>query len=298
MRVVDLRQRTPEWLTWRRQGITASDAPVILGESPWKTPWRLWAEKTGLVEEDRPDNPHLRRGIEEEPKARQAFEERHEVLLLPLCGEHEEHSILRASFDGLDEEGRPVEIKAPSARGFTEVRAFGPSRPHLIQLQHQMLVAGAEEGWLAYWHEGDLLDFRIEADPDLAGRLVEAALGFFELVKTQKEPAKIPGRDVFLPEGSWQALEASYRAFLERKKALEAEITEVKAGLSVLENQMLADMGELAVAETETLRVCKFLRRGAIDYRKALEALCPDVAEEALEPFRKQAQVHVRVTLR
>lgn len=298
MRIVDLQQRSEEWLTWRRQGITASDAPVVLGESPWKTPWRLWAEKTGLVTEPVPDNPHVRRGVAEEPKARRAFEERHGTLLLPVCGEHEEHSILRASFDGLDDDGRPVEIKAPSAKVFAEVREFGPSRPHLIQLQHQMLVAEAEEGWLAYWFEGQLMDFQIQADPDLAGRLVEASLAFWELVKTQKEPPKVPGQDVFLPGEGWQALEASYRALLERKKAIEAELSEVKAGLFSLEAEMLADMGELAVAETGTLRVCKFLRRGAIDYRKALSVLCPGITEEALEPFRKQAQVHLKVTLR
>ena len=49
MRVINLVQRTPEWLEWRALGISASEVAVILGRSPYKTPWRLWAEKTGLV---------------------------------------------------------------------------------------------------------------------------------------------------------------------------------------------------------------------------------------------------------
>src|SRR5581483_972237 len=34
--IVDLRQGTQEWLGWRNQGIGASDAPIIMGENPWK----------------------------------------------------------------------------------------------------------------------------------------------------------------------------------------------------------------------------------------------------------------------
>ena len=45
MRVVDLKQRTPEWHAWRNAGVTASEATVLLG-SPYKTPWRLWAGAT------------------------------------------------------------------------------------------------------------------------------------------------------------------------------------------------------------------------------------------------------------
>ena len=49
MNVIDLPQRTPAWLEWRAGGVSASDVAILLGLSPYKTPWRLWAEKTGLV---------------------------------------------------------------------------------------------------------------------------------------------------------------------------------------------------------------------------------------------------------
>ena len=45
MKVIDLSQRTPAWHQWRIAGVTASEAPIIMGRSPYKTPWRLWAEK-------------------------------------------------------------------------------------------------------------------------------------------------------------------------------------------------------------------------------------------------------------
>ncbi len=48
MKIVDVVQRTPEWERWRAQGVTASEAAIVLGRSPYKTPWRLWAERTGI----------------------------------------------------------------------------------------------------------------------------------------------------------------------------------------------------------------------------------------------------------
>jgi putative phage-type endonuclease len=86
MKIVDVTQRLPEWLRWRAQGVTASEAAIVLGRSPYKTPWRLWAERTGLAREaDLSANPHVQRGIAREDWARKAFEERHGTMLLPLC---------------------------------------------------------------------------------------------------------------------------------------------------------------------------------------------------------------------
>ena len=45
MTVVDLNQRSDEWLNWRSLGVTATDIPVILGLSPYKTVWQLLKEE-------------------------------------------------------------------------------------------------------------------------------------------------------------------------------------------------------------------------------------------------------------
>ena len=42
-----MEQKSEEWLDWRKKGIGSSDAPIIMGVSPWKTPFELWEEKTG-----------------------------------------------------------------------------------------------------------------------------------------------------------------------------------------------------------------------------------------------------------
>ena len=38
-----LQQNTPEWHRWRKQGLGASDAPVIMGDAAFKTPRTLWS---------------------------------------------------------------------------------------------------------------------------------------------------------------------------------------------------------------------------------------------------------------
>jgi hypothetical protein len=39
-------------------------------------------------------------------------------MLLPLCGESEDHPVLRASFGGIADDGSPVELKVPVERTF------------------------------------------------------------------------------------------------------------------------------------------------------------------------------------
>ena len=41
-RVERILQNTPEWHAWRMQGLGSSDAPVIMQESPWRTPKQIW----------------------------------------------------------------------------------------------------------------------------------------------------------------------------------------------------------------------------------------------------------------
>lgn len=156
MRVIDIPQKTPAWLQWRAAGVTASAAAAVLGRSPYKTPWRLWAERTGLVApEDLSSNFHVRRGNALEDHARRDFEDRHGTCLLPMCGESREHPMIRASLDGIDDAGCPVELKIPCDAVYQEVmeirelsRAY---QLYWVQLQSQLYVTEADRGWLVFY---------------------------------------------------------------------------------------------------------------------------------------------------
>jgi putative phage-type endonuclease len=306
MKVVDLKQRTPEWHAWRNAGVTASEAAVLLG-SPYKTPWRLWGEKRGLIlPEDLSGNPHVQRGIREEPKARRRFEERHDVMLLPLCAESSAEPILRASFDGLTDDGRPVELKAPTEDNFREAVALGGEsllyRRYYAQVQTQIFVADADQGMLSLHHGEEVLDVPVPRDDHCIEQIVERAREFWECIRTGKEPPLDPDRDLYVPSGpdqeTWLRLAAEYRQLDDKLGAYVAEAKAIEKKLAGLEGAFLAQMGEFSLAESSGVRISRFLQQGAIDYKAALKALSPDLPDSELEVYRRKPAERVRITVR
>ncbi len=309
MKVIDLRQRTPEWLAWRAQGVSASDAAVILGMSPYKTPWRLWAEKKGLVrpEAELSSDWFRNRGIVGEDPVRVRFEEEHDTILLPLCGESDEHPVIRASFDGIDDGGEPVEIKVACAQVFQQVLDDGPEsapfRLYWPQVQTQLYVADAAQGWLVFHHQpGQQREFRVARnDAFIRGQLVPALLWFWEQVQKDREPDRDPQRDLYTPSGEdlvrWTKLAVEYRDAAARRAKLETEIKKEKAALDVLEEGLVAMMGDFLVAETAGVKVLRYSQRGSVSYKDALAALRPDLGPADLEPFRGESSDRVKVTV-
>ncbi len=307
MKIVDVTQRSAAWTQWRAQGVTASEAAIVLGRSPYKTPWRLWAERTGLArEEDLSNNPHVQRGVAQEDSARKAFEDRHGTLLLPLCAESDAHPVLRASFDGIADDGAPVELKVPAERTFAEVAAKQTEAPafrlYWPQVQHQLFVADADRGWLVFYGgPGRLLEFPVERDAVFLDReLVPGCLAFWEAVAKRKEPPRDPARDLYVPVGEdldhWSILAGEYRDLLREKARLDAQLKESKEELDRLEAALVAMMGDFLAAEAAGLKITRFLQNGAIDYGKALKALLPDLDAAVLETYRRKASERVRVT--
>jgi len=62
-----------EWLAWRRGLITASEMPIIMGVSPYLTPFELWEQKLGLKTHEQ-SNMAINKGKFWEPKVRAVYE--------------------------------------------------------------------------------------------------------------------------------------------------------------------------------------------------------------------------------
>ncbi|MCF7990896.1 MAG: YqaJ viral recombinase family protein [Thiohalocapsa sp.] len=307
MKIVDVAQRTPEWDRWRARGITASESAVILGRSPYKTPWRLWAERTGLARPaDLSRNPLVQRGNRLEDAARQWYEHAHDTVLMPICAESEQEPLLRASFDGIDDAGRPVELKVPSARTFHDVQTRGCAadayRLYAPQVQHQLYVAGAEKGWLVFYLDAQRQAvFEVARDPELIAAIVARGKAFWQAIVDGNEPEKDPVRDLFVPSGSrlreWTVLARRYRAIHGEAKALEADLKHRKADLDEIQTTLVAMMGEALIAESAGLRVTRFCAKGNVDYGALLQALLPELEPDAVERFRRKPSERVRVTV-
>lgn len=303
MKVVDVAQRSPEWFAWRKGGITASEAAVILG-SGGKTWWRLWAEKTGLAEpEDLSRNPHVQRGITLEPAARAALEEQLGDILLPVCVESD-CGLFRASLDGITADGRPTELKCPSEGVFQDVIDNGLAseavRRYLPQVQHQMLVTEASSAWLGFFFEGTIKAFEIERDQGTIDQLVEAGRRFWDHMQTGKQPDLDPARDIFVPSGEtlspWLSAAAAWLSGDAQQAALEAQLAAVKKKKDQAQGLLVGLMGEFLLADGYGVRVSRYLQKGAVDYPALLKELLPDLSAQALDEFRKAPGQRVRLT--
>jgi len=308
MQVIDIAQRTPEWHRWRAQGVTASEAAELLGRSPHKTPWRLWAERTGLTRpDDLSENFFVQRGIELEDAARQGFEQRHGTVVMPLCVQSDEYPVLRASLDGLNDDDEPVELKVPWKHVYAEVAANGTNAPayqlYWNQVQHQIYVTGAARGWLVFHRNATTqIEFEIPRDEDFVSRtLVPACLAFKEAIDKKNEPPRDPARDLYVPsdadERVWTELAGEYRDLYAEKARLDAQAQQAKARMDALQAQMTGMMGDFLIAESAGLRVLRYTQNGAVDFRALLNELVPEIDEAKLEEHRKAPSDRVRVTV-
>ncbi len=305
MKVIDLSQRTPAWHQWRIAGVTASEAPIIMGRSPYKTPWRLWAEKTGFVlPEDLSNNPNVLRGIRLEPQARRAFENAHNDFLLPLCAEADHNAIFRASFDGINDAAEPVELKCPCQSVFEDVQAHREQSEayqlYWVQVQHQILVANSTRGWLVFYFEDQLIEFEIQRDALFLTELQETALQFWELVQTKKEPSKCPEQDCFVPKDEaqyrWTSLSRQYCSAHAEVVRLENHIKSLKEEMRDAQSKLVAMMGNYAHADYAGVKLSRYMMAGTVDYKQLATDKLGELDEQVLAAYRKAPQERLRIS--
>lgn len=309
MKIVNIAQRTPEWHEWRNSGVSASEAIVVLGKCPLRTVYRLYTEKKGLTLPDNLDaNPFVQRGIRLEATARFSFEDRHNALLLPVCAESEEFPFLRASFDGLNDDGIPTELKVPMEVNFRDAQQNGINskiyQRYYYQVQQQIAVAGSDRGYLSFYLNGKEppLDFLILRDDQVIQELVFKAREFVEYLNKNRPPATDPDRDIYIPQGNerlqWQALAADYHRNDEVIREFKAKIEPLLQQQAELEKGLVELMGDFSHAESTGLRISRYLAQGSIDYKAALMALNPNIDAAFLETFRKQSSERSRMTVK
>jgi putative phage-type endonuclease len=181
-------QGSDAWLAWRRRGIGASDAPVIMGVSPWMDAEALWLEKTGRAE-SRPSNWAMRRGVRLEPEARACYIQRTGISVVPLCLEHDAMPWMRCSLDGISDDGAVLlEVKCPGAADHAVAQRGAVPPKYVPQLQHLLEVSGA--GVCHYWSYRDGEGALVEIAPDRVyiERLVAREREFWRLVEEDRRP--------------------------------------------------------------------------------------------------------------
>lgn len=276
-------QGTEEWLEFRRNKIGASEASIIMGISPWSTPYQLWAEKLQLVE-PRKKSAAMQRGIDMENEAREYFERLVDTFVLPQIVVSPEYHWMIASLDGMDIEGKTiVEIKCAGQEDHAKAIKGNIPDKYYPQLQHQLAVCELD---MAYYfsydgENGVVLD--IYRDDNYIKKLIDKERAFWNQLQ-ELEPPELMDRDYQRREddlwshaaGDYLSITSAVRELEKRQEALREQLIFMSQGKN---------------SRGGGLQVTHVARKGSIDYSQI-----PELEMVDLDHYRKRPCKYVKIS--
>jgi putative phage-type endonuclease len=185
-----------EWLVARRSAIGASEAPILLGVSPFKSPMELFAEKLELLERDAETNEMRWGKILEGPLAEHYAVETGRRLHDPgryTLRRSRAATWMVATLDreivqaGEQPVPAPLEIKTTAFRA--EDWQEEPPVDVLVQVQHQLAVTGWAWASVAVLIAGRTFRwYDVPRHEAFIAKLLEAELEFFAHLRTKTLP--------------------------------------------------------------------------------------------------------------
>lgn len=280
MKPLHLKQGSPEWLHFKRSHLGASDAPVVCGVDPYKTPYKLWKEK--VLGESYPPTEAMLNGIRLEPHARSLAETEFETTLSPLCALHDEIPYLMASFDAINTDSNIlVEIKCPGTKSYLTMKKEGVPKNYVYQVHQQMSVAGLDSAFLLSYCD-DLKEhwiFEVNRDESIVTEIQEKAAVFYERMLNFEPPEDTHQERT---DPTWQKLALDFLKTKEQLKELEAHLKECRDAL------IKASGNESCKGHGVT--TTKYMTKGSVDYSKV-----PELRGVNLEMWRKPSRESWRV---
>lgn len=277
MKIINLEQGSPEWLSWRRTVITATDCPAILGSSPWTTAYQCWQRKLGLIEEVK-SNEAMERGKRLEPISRERFINKYGINMTPLVIESSEYAFLGASLDGISDCRKYIlEIKTGGHKLFQMAKDGIIPDYYMDQIQDQLLVTGAEKCFYKVAHEDEDKEIVIEvfAKNDFKDNFLPKAREFLRCMAFN-EPPPLQDSDYkdMTHEASWKGYSEEYQRLCKDIKRLE----EIKESY----RKELINLSGDHSCKGHGIKVIKTIMKGRIPYDEI-----PEVKELDLEGYRK-----------
>lgn len=279
MKKIDLEQGSEKWLSWRKTVITATDCPAILGSSPWSTGYKCWQKKMGMIEEQK-SNDAMERGKRLEPIIRERFIKKYGMDMVPFVVESSEYDFLGASLDGLSECGRYLlEIKTGGYKLHKMAQDGIVPEYYMHQMQHQLLVTGAEKCFYKVGHEDETKDIVIEVlpDPEFKSEFLPKAREFWRCVAFS-EPPVLQDSDYkdMSEDADWKGLARAYLKLNEHLKKME----ELKENYRKELLKLCGDQSCLG----EGIKVMKTIVKGRVSYDEI-----PEIKGVDLDKYRKSS---------
>lgn len=280
---IDIKQGSPEWLSLRKKYIGASDAPVIMEMSPFKSPYQLWQEKVGLTN-GQVVTDAMKRGNDLEEEARQKACSLIGISFVPGVAISKEHPFMMASLDGIDSEKKNIlEIKCPGSADHAMAKAGNVPEKYIPQLQHQIFLCNIEKAYYFSYDGKDGVVVQLYRDDQFIKKLIKKEREFWECVESFTPP-RITDKDYVLKE------DAQFLNLVEEWKSLQEPLDVLKEKESQLRNQLI----ELANNQNcfgGGLKMTKVIKRGNVNY-----STIPELQNVDLERYRGKSVTSWRMT--
>lgn len=236
----------------RTRFLGGSDAAAVLGLSPWATPVELWAQKTGKVHKEEPDDARKRmfeRGHKLEPFIRDMVidklrERGHTVELIATNQRYidPEYDFLACEIDfELMLDGEHINCDAKSVSGFAR-KKWGDEDTedvpieYAAQFMHGLMVTGRNRCLVAALRSFDDVDifWTIRDDETIAGMRPKLVSFWLDHVVTGEPPDPMVFTDIkyLFPKDNGQSIEATAEV-----SAKVRELADVKRQIKVLEER-------------------------------------------------------------
>lgn len=245
-----------DWLFQRRRGVGSSDAPIILGQSPWSDPLTLWSQKLGLNGFETDETEPMRWGhILEEPIARE-YERRSGRYLLTNDNpyriyRHHEHQWQQATPDRIQDrpgDDHPGILEVKTVNEFKSSDwSEGIPLLYQVQVQHQLAVTGLSWGTVCVLIGGQRLEwFDVQRDDRFISLLTEMEREFWECVENETRPNVTPSESVIKalgklhPDDSGESIDLPSDAL-----SWDFELTNIKSQIAELQKRKDLLEGEI-----------------------------------------------------
>lgn len=278
MKIIDIEQGSQEWLDFRKKHIGASDASIILGVSPWTTPFQLWRQKLDL---DLPqeENEAMRYGKQNEEKCRIFSETLYGCNLTPLVAQSEEYPWLIASYDAYSTDfDIAIEIKNSGIKDHEIAKKGLIPDKYKPQLLQQMIVASLDRITYQSCYKDENVYVHISID-DFKKNIAEhlkKTKEFYDCMITLTQP-ELYDRDYLdmSMNNNWINKAIDYRHAKEKFKMWEKEEQRLK--------DELIKISEEKNCKGYGIKLSKITKKGNILYNEI-----PELQDVDLEKYRKQ----------
>ena len=270
-------QGSPEWLENRRKYIGASDAPVIMGVSPWSTPYKLFEDKMGISSNEGSDFIK-NKGHRLEIISRELFEKEFNIKVTPQVVYSKDKSFMMCSLDGLsDDKKLAVEIKYAGKDKHEMARNGKIPECYYPQLQHQLACTGLNSIWYCSYNGDEIINVLVDRDEKYIEDMIEKEEKFWHGVQTFTPPP-LTNKDYVVKENTlWLDYAIRLREIDNFMKSLSSEKKFIRESL-------IEDCNGQS-SKGHGVSLSKRVSQGKVDY-----ASIPELEQVNLDEYRPMAK--------